>query len=709
MSKTLTLGVLRTAQGVQAISGPTAGYTSTDFISGPDSFGNMTYPVVAQLAPPPDVMTSFIPTGENITIQATLSSSLSKSYELSIGDSYTTAEAREVLEKQFKAEFGIKAWPAAEKNDLANGFFSCKYNKNYGLYSLCPTPSVSNMQTYTKRVPYMFDLYGNPIAWMTIRYVSGTCSLSSGTYTMSENIGTSGRTDVNGMAFWEGKGNWTISAASPSLILTYNEGLIVAVTGSPSGYIDRTTPNVFSWHTTWTGFPVENVPQTSAKLQWKNGQSGTVNTINISGSSTTYTMAANTLPESSELYWRVQTTTASGTATSDWRAVRTVDTEGFCAGISPSGAYIDGTEETRFVWTYSTASGAAPSGYDLQIKGTADADFRTIASATTTDTFALIPAGTLPGGSLQWRVRGYNQSGLAGEWSEPLSCVVISAPAAPEVWIESASPRPTIAWSAVGQLAFEVRAGSYSSGTIFGTDKSFKIPAYLPDGQTAVQVRVLGEYDLWSPYGQTSLTVANAGSGEILLTAQAQSGDAALSWTVAENATGYQILRGGKLIAETTETAYLDPYSIGSVTYRVRAVLPGDDYILSNPASVQLSVPCPRIRALDSGWIELDTYTTPLPSLQITATRDVALMQYAGHDYPIPEVSRHRTRTWIANPAFSDHAKAAAFEQLLGRVVYVKDQYGTEMTGIMASIQRMPSRFYTELTAVVQEIGGFDV
>lgn len=500
-----------------------------------------------------------------------------------------------------------------------------------------------------------------------------------------------------------------LSSYPPYAILTYDEGSLVAFADGPGGYIDRTTPNVFSWHTTWTGFPVENVPQTSAKLQWKNGQSGTVNTIDISGSSTTYTLAANTLPESSELYWRVQTTTASGTATSDWRAVRTVDTEGFCAGISPSGAYIDGTEETRFVWTYSTASGAAPSGYDLQIKGTADADFRTIASATTADTFALIPAGTLPGGSLQWRVRGYNQSGVAGEWSEPLSCVVISAPAAPEVWIEQASPRPTVAWSAVGQLAFEVRTGSYSSGTIFGTDKSFKIPAYLPDGQTAVQVRVLGEYDLWSPFGQTSLTVANAGSGEILLTAQAQSGDAALSWTVAENATGYQILRGGKLIAETTETSYLDPYSVGSVTYRVRAVLPGDDYILSNPASVSLSVPCPRIRALDGGWIELDTYTTPLPSLQITATRDVALMQYAGHDYPIPEVSRHRTRTWIANPAFSDHAKAAAFEQLLGRVVYVKDQYGTEMTGIMASLQRIPSRFYTELTAVVQEIGGLDV
>lgn len=696
MSKTLTLSALRTAQGLRPISNYNSGYTATDFSTGASEYANLSYPVTMQFEPLPEIMQPFSPTGRSVTVQLKLTEPLS--YQPIVQEGYTrptNAQATSNLINAFRKKNACEAWTPSEKNDLVNGIFSC-VNASKAHSTFCPEPTVSGLSIYTEYFPGLGTLY----------YATGTCTLPVGVYNAEFTL--TGNPENNGLALYS-SASWSVTTNSGTLSVTYNQLSLAAITDAPVGYIDRTTPNVFSWHTTWTGFPVETVAQTSATLQWKNGESGSINSIPISGASTSYTMAANTLPESSELYWRVQTTTASGTATSDWRAVRTVDTEGFCAGISPSGAYIDGTEQSHFVWTYSTASGAAPSGYDLQIKGTADADFRTIASATTTDTFALIPAGTLPGGSLQWRVRGYNQSSVAGEWSEPLSCVVISAPAAPEVWIEQASPRPTVAWSAVGQLAFEVRAGSYSSGTIFGTDKSFKIPAYLPDGQTAVQVRVLGEYDLWSPYGQTSLTVANAGSGEILLTAQAQSGDAALSWTVAENATGYQILRGGKLIAETAETAYLDPYSIGSVTYRVRAVLPGDDYILSNPASVTLSVPCPRIRALDGGWIELDTYTTPLPSLQITATRDVALMQYAGHDYPIPEVSRHRTRTWIANPAFSDHAKAAAFEQLLGRVVYVKDQYGTEMTGIMASLQRMPSRFYTELTAVVQEIGGFDV
>ena len=72
----------------------------------------------------------------------------------------------------------------------------------------------------------------------------------------------------------------------------------------------------------------------------------------------------------------------------------------------------------------------------------------------------------------------------------------------------------------------------------------------------------------------------------------------------------------------------------------------------------------------------------------------------------IKEVGPHRTRLYVCNPAFSDHAQAAAFEQLLGRPVFVKDQYGNSLYGVMTSVQRSSQRFYTELTAMIQEIGG---
>ena len=505
--------------------------------------------------------------------------------------------------------------------------------------------------------------------------------------------------------FYSPKSNY-----QPYIVLTYNEGTLVAYADDPGGYVDRTNQIVFSWHTTWPGFPIENATQTAAVLQWKNGSSGTVNSINISGSSTTYTMAANTLPESADLYWRVQTTTSDGSATSEWKSLRTVDTAAVASGISPNGQYIDGAQTVRFRWNYATESGTLPTGYDLQVKGPTDADFSTIKSETTANTYADVTAGTLPGGQIQWRVRAYNQSAVAGDWSDPLSCVVISAPNPPEVWIESETPRPTVAWSATGQLGYQVRVeGAYDSGTIFGTDKSFKIPVYLADGTTVIQVRVLGEYDYWSEWSGATAQIANGGTGTLTLTAAAANGDAALSWTAVENAVKYQILRGGKLIGETVETEYPDRYAIGSATYRVRAVLAGDDYVLSDSATVVLSVSSPRLTALDGSWIVMDMYTNPLPATQITATRDVALMQYAGIDYPVAEVSRHRTRTYVCNPAFPDPAQAAAFERLLGQPVFCKDQYGTAMLGVMSSVQRSAQHFYTQLTAIIQEIGGYDI
>ena len=494
------------------------------------------------------------------------------------------------------------------------------------------------------------------------------------------------------------------------ITMSYDEGYIVTTGLQPVGMIDRTQAQTFSWSSTYSGFPIGTPTQTSASFQWKDGESGGLHSVAISGSAASYTMPANTLPESEAIYWRVQVTTTEGDAVSDWVSVRTVDTPAVATPISPSGSYVDGSQTAHFVWSYQTESGSAQRGYDLQVKGPTDADYITIKSETTANAYADVAAGSLPGGAVQWRVRAYNQSGVAGEWSAPLSCVVIGAPGKPSVRVEDASPRPTIAWTSSGQNAFRVTAeGWYDSGTVFGTQKSFKIPEYLENDIYEIKVYILGEYGLWSEPGLTYATVINPASGSCTLTAQAVDGDAQLVWDAVEDALAYQILRGGKPIAETTGTVYVDRYAIGDVSYRIRAVMASDGYVLSNAASVALAVRSPRITALDGEWIELDMYTSPLPTTQITATRDVALMQYAGVDYPVPEVSPHRTRTWVAYPAFRDPAHAAAFEQLLGRRVFVKDQYGTSLLGVMSSVQRSAQTFYTTLTAVVQEIGGIDL
>ena len=499
------------------------------------------------------------------------------------------------------------------------------------------------------------------------------------------------------------------TASMPRAVVSYTSGDPLAVADSPKGYVNPAAEIVFSWRTTWSGFPLVNITQTSATLQWKNGASGTVNSIPISGSATSYTMAANTMPESSELYWRVSTVTAEGNSTSEWTQFRTQDTGAFVTAVSPNGVYVDGAKSVRFLWSFVSDSGTTQKAYDLQVKGSMDADYQTIKSETTPDTFADVSAGTLPGGVIQWRVRGYNQSGIAGDWCTPLQAVVIAAPNAPEVWVDSATCRPTVSWSSVGQLAYQVRIeGTYDSGTVFGTGKTFKIPEYLAPGTYPIGVRILGEYDYWSPWGYASATVENGASGEsITLTASAQDGDALLSWTAVEDAEKYLVYRQGKRIAETDETQYTDPYAIGAVTYRVRAVFAGsDDYALSDPATVTLSVRTPRLITPGGSWIDLGLSTEPLPAPTIVATQAVTLMTYAGVEYPVPEIAPHKTRTYTCSPAFRTAQEAAVLESLLGQAVFLKDQNENSMTGVLTAVQLRPGSMYTVVSITVNEIGG---
>lgn len=514
----------------------------------------------------------------------------------------------------------------------------------------------------------------------------------------------------NGFVMYTGDWNiYVYSPASehpPALIAYYEEGGLTVYPDSPSGYVDETETLRFAWHTTWVGFPVENIEQTSATLQWRNGTSGTVNSITISGNTTEYTMPANTLPKSQQIQWRVLAETVEGSAESSWRSLQTEDSYPTVKGISPAGTYIDGTDVVRFVWEYASDTGAPQKRYDLQYK-TNTSDWIDLRSETSADAFSDVPAGVLPAGAIQWRVRGYNQDDIASAWSDPLSAIVISAPATPTVTVTSVSPRPTVSWTAIDQQAYQVRFGTYDTGTLFGTTKSMKSTVFLPDGRTSVYVRVMNLYGFWSPWGTASLTVANIPSETALNLSVSGTQDATLSWTEDPAAESYHIYRNGEKIAETNQTTYTDRYSIGQTSYFVRAVYSGNDYYTdSKTVAVNLTTDCPIITATDGDWVRLEYSTTSLPAVQIDSGQTIGMMTYNGTDYPVPELSPHRTRTYILNAAFKDVSEALRFEALIGRVCCLKDQYGNRIIGMISNVTRAHSRFYTVCTATLNEIGG---
>ena len=482
----------------------------------------------------------------------------------------------------------------------------------------------------------------------------------------------------------------------------YYEGSLVTTHTSPGRVADNKSAIRFAWQTNYENFPIVDFTISNTQLQWKNGENGTITSIGLSSGVTSYTMPANTLPASQALYWRVSVTTSSGNSVSKWAKLQTADSIPVVTALSPAGTFVDKDSETNFSWDYDIDTGTAQTAYEIQIK-TASGDWTTIASASSAATTATIPAGTLPSGTIQWRVRAKNSDSVASEWSAPLSIIVIGAPDTPTLSVKTISPRPEIAWAALDQLAYQVQMSENDSGLIWGTAKIFKSPWYLPAGVNLLRVRVMNQYNMWSAWAAANVTITNASASATLTLTGTADSDAALSWTAISGAAGYHVYRDGKKIAEVTEASYIDRYSIGSTRYFVRAVYADDSYTDSNTVTLRPSVRWPRITAEDGEWIDLRFSAESLPASSIVTSCDVSLMQYSGAVYPVPEASAHRERTYSINVAFP-RGREAAFEALLGRRVWLKDEYDNIVYGIMSTVTKAQNVFYTTFSAVISEV-----
>lgn len=489
----------------------------------------------------------------------------------------------------------------------------------------------------------------------------------------------------------------------PYLLITVREGNPKPTAISPAGFIERKNANTFTWTVKYPNWPYEDPVQSSAVLQWQDGD-GPINSIAISGDAKSYTMPADTLPLSNTLRWRVVATTAEGEFTGEWKAIRTADLDATVTALSPSGAIVDGSKPVRLTWSYDIATGTEQTKYDVQYKTVGY--WMDLVSADSSEHFADIPANTLPSGNVQWRVRAYNQSGLPSQWSEPLSIVVIAAPQAPELAVNVISPRPAISWVANDQQAYEVRMGEYSSGLMYGVARSFKCPVYLPDGRAKIAVRVGNAYNLWSPWSEIEVDIANVPGSAPQLTVSAGQ-DALLSWSGADGAAGYWIYRDGVKIAETEQPRYVDRYAIGKAEYFVRAVYDDDNYTDSQLVQASLSVRWPMITALDGEWIELRYTADSMPYIQSSMEQAVSLMRCSEAVYPVPERAPYRQTSYSINAAFRRGSEdARRFEELLGREVCVKDQYGNLIHGVVDALTKSENIFYSVYTATIPRVEG---
>ena len=304
----------------------------------------------------------------------------------------------------------------------------------------------------------------------------------------------------------------------------------ISVSPSSGSYVPKGKANTLRWSLVNPSSILGKYSIVSSRLYWRNASDADYTVIDC-GAATSYTMPAGTFTDDT-IYWGVEITTQNGKNIryAD-RRLSTQEPLGVATPESPINTVEDGSAPIRLTWSYANSSGMDPTASDLQVSsdGATWTDLPQVAGSAIEYT---APADSLPGGTVYWRVRAYNQDGAAGDWSAAVSFVNVAAPAAPMVSSDGA-PYTTITWQAVGQQAYELTVDGRSRGITFGQGKSVTLPEPLADGEHTVAVRIQGSFGLWSQPGAVTFAVANDPARTLSLSG-AFATDAELAWTEQE-------------------------------------------------------------------------------------------------------------------------------------------------------------------------------
>ncbi|MBQ8850856.1 MAG: hypothetical protein IJZ66_00200, partial [Oscillibacter sp.] len=252
-------------------------------------------------------------------------------------------------------------------------------------------------------------------------------------------------------------------------------------TPGDGAFVNDKAANLLTWSIYYNKDYTVSTPiaQSRAVVQWRDGASGTVNTINVSGSARQATVPASTFPTASAaVQWRVSSVTMADGATAaatGWQALTTVDAVSSARAVSPSGEYLSGNEPNVFSWEHVIATGTAQTRAQLQSSAKSGGSWTQFGSVSGAARSLAVAADTLPGGALLWRVRTYNSDSVAGEWSEAVPIVVYAAPKPPALLSTAGVPRPLLRWQSAEQQAFEVMADGESLGVTFGVAKEYRV------------------------------------------------------------------------------------------------------------------------------------------------------------------------------------------------------------------------------------------
>lgn len=249
---------------------------------------------------------------------------------------------------------------------------------------------------------------------------------------------------------------------------------------------------------------------------------------------------------------------------------------------------------------------------------------------------------------------------------------------------------------------YQIQAGDYDSGEIYGTVKAYKVPEYLPDGTATVRVRVKNSFGLWSTWAEADIVIAHTSVADIELRATHENSEIYLDWTGIHDV--YYIYRDGVLIGKTTDRQYVDRLTLGEHAYTVRGAV-GNAYDLSDTVTATAVCKNAMMADVDNiAWVYCRCRRNTKPSTSASISQQVTYQHYAGRALPVADVAEYVDEAYTFDYSFLSTTEAAKARELLGKVVVFKTPRGECIIGVLESTPYERDRWSTDFTFTVRAV-----
>lgn len=314
----------------------------------------------------------------------------------------------------------------------------------------------------------------------------------------------------------------------------------------------------------------------------------------------------------------------------------------------PDSQYIDNTTAVRFDWDYLSSVGGEQQKFDLQYSSTNGATWTTITQVTA-NTYYEMPAGSLPSGTIMWRVKTYNEYSEASDYSDIYTFYSIGAPAAPSIYdVPTDTAKPTISWTASQQEVYQITVYHndilmYDTGIQPNKEYSHKVTVFLPDDAYTIKLRVQNEYGLWSAWAERLVSISTVKPTKPVLTVQQVRNGIQADIINTVEAVYFLLLRDGVPVYKATASPLYDYAAEHGKEYQytVRAVSESNTYVDSEPNPICTNILSNLFAGADniSDILELKYNLSQPPEKNYKLGAVINTMYASGREYPIVEKS----------------------------------------------------------------------